>query len=69
MDQLPASKGRYAVAMIAWIVFTVVFAALLLYRLIVGPQDVLWIGVAGIGSFIGIWRWIRSAHKTRSRGP
>ena len=63
MKDLPSNRTRYRAALAVWIVFTVVFAGLLIYRLFVEPNDSTWVGVFAIGSFVGVWRWIAEARK------
>jgi hypothetical protein len=66
MKQLPASPKRYHAALVAWIIITVLAVGAVLYRLIVGPRDLIWLGIGGLGSLIGIWRWIAEAHRART---
>lgn len=66
MQNLPSSTTRYRAALTAWIVITLLFITLFLYRLVVDPRDLLWSGIATVGSLVGIWRWIFAARRARA---
>jgi len=68
MDSLPpAGSTRRRLVFGFWIVFTIVFATLLVYgvfRWAGGAEMPMLAGIGGVGSVIGVWRWI--AEKSRA---
>lgn len=65
MKDLPENPSRYRAAIFMWALITGVFIVLLLYRLFVAPTDAVWVGLFGIGTFVGLWRWILTARRSR----
>ena len=68
MKDLPSNPTRYRAAIGIWVAITVLFVALLIYRLVVDPNDATWVGVFAVGSFVGVWRWIAEARKRQRTG-
>ena len=69
MDSFPpAGSTRRRLAFGFWIVFTIVLAALLVYGVFRwaggGAEIPILAGIGGVGSVIGVWRWI--AEKSRA---
>lgn len=61
-DLPPAGSTRRRMALGFWIVFTTLFAVLLAYALVAGPDRMPWLAfIGGAGSLIGLWRWIARA--------
>jgi len=69
METLPSNPARLKLALMFWVVFSVVFIGVLVYRSLVGPRDTLWIGFSGVLSVAGIWRVILTArHRDSPEG-
>jgi len=64
MKTVPSNPTRQKIALTFWVVFSLVFIVVLVYRILAGPRDTLWIGFSGLLSVVGIWRVIFAARRS-----